>query len=389
MKGPFILTFVFTLLIYIGINAYIFIRGWQAMEWVAKPLRRAIIGIASLMPLLFVGLFFTRRFFENVLIDTGWAIGSEWIAAMLYFLMAVIIIDLLRLVLRIMGKRPARLFGEHYASVKFFIFLCINIAVVVTLYIGRLNAVEPFVNRVELTIEKEAPGRDSLTVVLISDLHLGPINDYSSLQRWVKAINELSPEVVLIAGDIVDDTPQSMEIRQMGELLAQIKASIGVYYVQGNHEMYGDFPRTLRYIEACGITPLLDTALLVDNSFYLIGRLDRAGGRGFQINQRCKTLEELLVGVDHSKPLILIDHQPRGFDKVEAAGIDLQLSGHTHGGQLWPFTLLVRPTYELCHGHLQKGNTHFFVTEGLGCWGPKVRIGTRAEIAFFTLRFKP
>jgi predicted MPP superfamily phosphohydrolase len=153
--------------------------------------------------------------------------------------------------------------------------------------------------------------------------------------------------------------------------------------------MYGDFPRTLRYVQSCGITALLDTALLIDNSFYLIGRLDRAGGRGFQINKRCKDLEELLKGVDRSKPLIMMDHQPRELNDAVAAGIDLQVSGHTHGGQLWPFTLFISRTYELCHGYLRKGNTHFYVTEGLGTWGPKVRIGTHAEIVFFNLIFKP
>ena len=328
MKVPFIFTAMIMLLIYGAINAYILIRGWQAMEAVA-PLRKIMIGVASLLPLLFIVMFFTRRFFDNALVDTCWSIGAGWVAAMLYFLIAVIAIDLLRLVLWATGKSPVTLFGEHYAAIKFFLFLMVTIIVVVILYIGRYNATYPQVNNVAITIEKEVPDRDSLHVVLVSDLHLGAINGYHTLQRWVTAINKLSPDMVLIAGDIVDDSPNSMERRKLGELLAQIDAPFGVYYAQGNHDMYGDFPRTLRYIQSCGITALLDTALLVDNSFYVIGRLDRNSGRGFQLNNQRKSLEELLSGLDHSKPLILLDHQPYELDNTAA---DVQVSGHTHGG---------------------------------------------------------
>ena len=387
MKVPFIFTAMIMLLIYGAINAYILIRGWQAMEAVA-PLRKIMIGVASLLPLLFIVMFFTRRFFDNALVDTCWSIGAGWVAAMLYFLIAVIAIDLLRLVLWATGKSPVTLFGEHYAAIKFFLFLMVTIIVVVILYIGRYNATYPQVNNVAITIEKEVPDRDSLHVVLVSDLHLGAINGYHTLQRWVTAINKLSPDMVLIAGDIVDDSPNSMERRKLGELLAQIDAPFGVYYAQGNHDMYGDFPRTLRYIQSCGITALLDTALLVDNSFYVIGRLDRNSGRGFQLNNQRKSLEELLSGLDHSKPLILLDHQPYELDNTAAAGVDVQVSGHTHGGQLWPFTLVIQRMYEISRGYLQKGNTHFYVSEGLGSWGPRIRIGTRSEIVVLNICFR-
>ncbi|MDR0295658.1 MAG: metallophosphoesterase [Prevotellaceae bacterium] len=386
MKGTFLLIFIVTLLIYSGINIYILIRGWQALEAVGA-LRKIVISVAVLLPLLFISMFFVRRLFDNVLIDMCWAIGAGWVAAMLYFLMAVLAIDLLRLVLWAVGKSPAIHFGEHYQSIKFFLFLFVNIVVVVVLYIGRFNATVPQVNSVDITIEKEASGRESLSVVLLTDLHIGAINGHSALQRWITAVNKLSPDIVLIAGDIVDDSPKSMERRELGKLLAQINAPLGIYYAQGNHELYGDFPRTLRYLQSCGITALLDTTLLVDNSFYVVGRLDRSGGRGFVTNKKRKNLEELLDGLDHSKPFILLDHQPYELDKTVAVGVDVQLSGHTHGGQLWPFSLFVKRMYELAHGYMQKGSTHFYVSEGLGSWGPLIRIGTRSEIVQLNIRF--
>jgi len=387
MRGTFLLVFIGMLLIYGGINIYILVRGWQALAAVGL-LRKIIIGVAALLPVLFIAMFLVRRLFDNMLLDTCWAIGAGWVAAMLYFLIAVIAIDILRLLFWTMGKSPIVFFGEHYAAVKFCLFLFINIVVVVILYIGRFNATVPKVNNVDITVEKAAPGRDSLNVVLISDLHLGAINGYKTLQRWVTAVNKLSPDIVLIAGDIVDDSPKPMKRKHLGELLAQIKAPLGVYYAQGNHELFGDFSHTLQYIQSCGISALLDTAILVDNSFYVIGRLDRSSGRGFRAGSHRKTLEELLDSLDHSKPLILLDHQPFELDKTAAVGIDLQVSGHTHGGQLWPFTMVTKRMYEIDHGYLRKGNTHFYVSEGLGSWGPLVRIGTRSEIVRIKLTFR-
>ncbi|MCL2097962.1 MAG: metallophosphoesterase [Bacteroidales bacterium] len=388
MKGAIIFIFVLIVLIYGLINTYVLIRGWQAMEAVG-PFRKIIIGVAAVLPMLFITMFFVRRFFDNGLIDIGWAIGSDWVAAMLYFLMIVIAIDVLRLALWAVGKSPTTFIGEYYMWVKFIVFIAVNIIVLTMLFIGRYNATAPKVNMVDITIEKNVPDRDSLSIVLISDLHLGAINGYSSLQRWVSEINKLSPDIVLIAGDMVDDSPKSMERKKLGELLMQIKAPLGLYAVQGNHELFGDFSQTLGYMQSCGMTLLLDTALLVDNSFYLLGRLDRSFGRGFQTGRHRKTLEALLDGVDHSKPLILLDHQPFEFDKTVAADIDLQLSGHTHAGQLWPLSLITKGMYEIDRGYLRKGNTHFYVSEGLGTWGPQVRIGTRSEIVFLKLHFKP
>jgi predicted MPP superfamily phosphohydrolase len=194
---------------------------------------------------------------------------------------------------------------------------------------------------------------------------------------------------VLIAGDVVDDSPKPMERKHLGELLAQLNAPLGVYYVQGNHELYGNFSHTIHYLQRHGLTALLDTALLIDDSFYVVGRLDRSNGRGFEAGKNRKTLEELLAGIDQSKPVILLDHQPYELDKTVAAGVDVQLSGHTHRGQMWPLTLITKRMYEVDHGYLRKGGTHFYVTEGIGTWGPKVRIGTRSEIVLLKIFFKP
>jgi len=388
MKVSFILVFSAILLVYAGINTYILIRGWQAMEFLGS-FRRLFIGVVALLPALFIAMFFMRRIFDNVLIDAGWTIGSEWVAMMLYFLIAVIALDLLRFVLWAVGKSPVVLFGEHYRTVKFVLFLSVNIIVVVLLFIGHYKATAPRISKVDINIEKEASGYDSLNVVLISDLHLGAINGYNTLQRWVTAVNKLSPDMVLIAGDIVDDSPGPLKRKHLGELLAEINAPLGVYCIQGNHELYGNFPRTLQYLQTHGISFLLDTAMLVDNSFYVVGRLDRQAGRGVPVSgKHRKTLEELLLGLDHNKPIILLDHQPYELGKTAAAGVDLQVSGHTHRGQMWPLTLITKRVYELDYGYLRKGNTHFYVTEGLGTWGPRVRIGSRSEIVQLKIKFR-
>jgi predicted MPP superfamily phosphohydrolase len=175
--------------------------------------------------------------------------------------------------------------------------------------------------------------------------------------------------------------------KKLGDMLAEIKAPLGVYFAPGNHESYGNLPRAVEYLKAHRVQVLLDEAMLVDSSFYMVGRLVRSSEHD---NRPRKSLHDLsAMTSDHEKPVFLLDHQPVKLGEAAAAGIDLQVSGHTHRGQLWPFSLLTKHVYELDWGYLQKGNTHFYVSQGAGTWGPPVRIGTRSEIVQLRVRFTP
>jgi predicted MPP superfamily phosphohydrolase len=378
----FIPVLVIILSIYLLVNAYVFTRGWQALE--GMRFRWIYAAAMSLLVFSFIGAQFLKRSFDNPAIDLFWLLGSLWLAALLYLFLSVVVIDLVRVILRGFGERPAWLYA-HYGMVKFVLFCALAIGTVALLAVGYYNATRPEVNTVDIEINKRAPGRSSLNIVMASDLHLGCINGRSVLRRWVNTINSLHPDIVLLPGDVFDDNPATVARKHLGDILSDIDAPLGVYFAPGNHEGFGNLPQAVDYLKAHHIRVLLDEAVPIDSSFYLIGRLDRSIERD---GLRRKPLRELMDAIpDRDRPVLLLDHQPVKLDDAARAGIDLQVSGHTHRGQLWPFSLLTRRIYETEWGYLRKGDSHFFVSQGAGTWGPPVRLGTRSEIVQLRVRF--
>jgi len=161
---------------------------------------------------------------------------------------------------------------------------------------------------------------------------------------------------------------------------------MGVYASTGNHEYIGGVERSVEYLVEHGITVLRDTSLVIDSVFILAAREDRDKNRS---QTPRLTINELLEHLDHTKPIILLDHQPYKLNDAMLAGIDLQISGHTHHGQLWPFGYITQKIFEVSRGYKQKGNSHFIVSTGFGTWGPPIRTGNRPEIMEITLSFIP
>jgi predicted MPP superfamily phosphohydrolase len=221
---------------------------------------------------------------------------------------------------------------------------------------------------------------------MVSDIHLGSLFGKQKVASMVDRINGLHPDLILLVGDILDEAQNPIFEDNTGEPLKMLKAPLGVYAVTGNHEYIGGVNRAVNYIESLNIKMLRDTALLIDNEFYLAGREDRDINR-FTEKQR-KPLNEILQNVNHQLPVILLDHQPFGLNHAVENGVDLQLSGHTHHGQFWPINYLTNRIYEVSWGYKQKGNTHFYVSCGYGTWGPPIRIGNQPEIVNIKVKFK-
>jgi predicted MPP superfamily phosphohydrolase len=160
-----------------------------------------------------------------------------------------------------------------------------------------------------------------------------------------------------------------------------------MYAVTGNHEYIGGVEEACAYLEKHGVKMLRDTAVKVNNSFYLIGREDLMINR--LAHRKRKSLDEIMQGADKQYPLILMDHEPFGLDQARANGIDLQLSGHTHHGQLWPLNYITEMVYEKSWGYTQRGTTHYYISSGFGTWGPPVRLGNVPEILHITLHIAP
>lgn len=212
-------------------------------------------------------------------------------------------------------------------------------------------------------------------VVLLSDLHLGYHISRREFARWVDLLNDEHPDLILIGGDIIDISVRPLLMEGVAREFRRLKAP--VYACLGNHEYYAGEPRARKFYQEAGIVLLRDSVAVADG-ITIIGRDDRS-------NARRTPLRELISHVDHSTYVILLDHQPYHLEEAEQAGIDFQFSGHTHDGQVWPISWLTSTMYEKSFGYLRKGHTKYYVTSGIGIWGPKFRLGTRSEYVVATL----
>jgi predicted MPP superfamily phosphohydrolase len=272
-------------------------------------------------------------------------------------------------------------FNLKQIEVKRMIMLSAFALIALIMIWGRYNFYNKKIETLNININKKAK-TESLKIVAASDLHLGYSIDKKQLKKIVDLINSQKPDIIMLVGDIADTYSEPVIEQNMKEEFLQLNAPLGVYGVIGNHECYGDTQKTVDYLKSSGIVMLQDSSVLLDNDIYLVGRNDKS------IRNR-KTLSELVENIDKQKPVILLDHQPFNLEQAQQNGIDLQISGHTHGGQIFPFTLITNAIYERQHGYLKKENTHYFISSGVGGWGPKLRLGSQTEIVVITLNLLP
>jgi predicted MPP superfamily phosphohydrolase len=384
MRSMFLAFISIFLSVYGLINFYVFIRGFQAIA--QGSTLRAVYAIAFWIVAL---CFWGGRYLENAW-PSGFSqflvwVGSFWIAAMFYFFFAVVLLDLLRLINRFFPFFPEFIAG-NYGRAKATAAIVVIALVAATLLGGYINSLFPRIRTLDLVIQKSAGDMKNINIVAASDIHLGTIVGRERFNRMVDKINGLHPDVVLFSGDIVDEDLAPVVRQNLGETLRSITPRFGVFAVTGNHEYIGGVEQACAYLSEHNVVMLRDRAIKVNNSFFLIGRED-ASSRRFANRER-KTLAELMAGVDKTYPVVLLDHQPVQLAGSVREGVDLQLSGHTHNGQLWPFNYVVKALFEVACGYKKLGKTHVYVSLGVGTWGPPVRIGHRPEIVHIRLRIE-
>ncbi len=378
-----IIFFSLVLVVYGALNFYIFIRGLQSISsesgW--RPWFSLIFwGLAS----TFILARILERAYPCMLTGIVTWIGSFWLGFMLFFFLTLVMIDLARLFNSFLHFFPPSFYANlaHTKVVTLFVVLGLSVIFVAVSFI---NARIPRIKELNLTISKPNATPGAMTIVMASDIHLGTIIASRKANRLVEKINAMNPDLVLFAGDIVDEDLAPVINNNLGEALCRIKSKLGVYAITGNHEYIGGVGPAVEYLEKHGIRMLRDSAVLINEQFYLLGRDDRDKPR-FTGKPR-KELEEIMQTIDTAFPVIMMDHQPFNLTKHAGMGIDLQLSGHTHHGQLWPFNYITDAIYEVSWGYKQIGNTHFYVSSGYGTWGPPLRLGNRPEIVKINLRF--
>ena len=349
---------------YICGNLYIFIRAWQTLSSLSigwKILFSLIYWLVAFS--LVVSMFFRHAEIPEFLSQGMFSIGSTWLVFTLYMVILLLATDL------------ARLFLPHLKPFGFYIALGITICL---LLYGYFNYKNPDVNQLNITLKKPIAGKP-LKVVAISDVHLGNGTRKAQLQKFVQMINAQEPDLIIIGGDLIDNSLTPVCQQKMHEELSMFKAPMGIFMVPGNHEYISGMEECERFLKDTPIRLLRDTIVTLPNGLQLIGRDDRS-------NRRRTPIAELMKQADTDKPTLLLDHQPYELAKKDSLGIDIQFSGHTHRGQVWPMSLFVDNMYEQSHGYRQWSHSHVYVSSGLSLWGPPFRIGTDSEMTVIVIQ---
>ncbi len=369
--------------IYALVNFYILKREWQATALLGKA-RIWIFALSLFIALAFPLGRLTERIFPGWVTEFIDRIGAFYLVIMLYSFLLILIVDLLRLGNAFFSFFPKSIVSQPQKA-GFLTFLIVIGIVLATMIGGTINNYHPRLRDLRIVIDKSAGSLKELKIALASDFHLGTINRDAWLNKVVAVINGLNPDLVVLPGDVVDMYVPRAEGEHMIGTLQKIKAPLGVFSVTGNHEYYGGIEKNLQYMAKSHIKVLQDEKLKINDSFYLVGRKDRTA---LSFGEGRKPLSELLKDADPALPIILLDHQPYRLAEAEEAGIDLQLSGHTHAGQLFPLNLINKKVWEQYWGYLVKGKTQYYVSCGVGTWGPPVRTGSRPEVIQIILTFK-
>ncbi len=372
--------FLIVLTIYSLVNIYIFYKGYNAIP----VLKEKRLIYASFFFVL-AGIFIVAKILESrhssVITDALNIVGGFWLAFMLYGFLFFLISDVVLLILRIPG------FIDPHSIPVYRKWALLITATLSALLItgGFINALIPVTKQYDIIINKPAGNVQSLRIAAVSDIHIGSIIRKRSLKKLSAILDKLHPDLVLLLGDIVDGEIGPVLRDDLLQYFVCPECTDGLYAITGNHEFIGGAARTIPYIESKGIRLLKDEVITLEGGIQLIGRLDRDSYRYFRKERM--SLTELIAKTDTSKPVILLDHQPFHLDESAEKGVDLELSGHTHNGQMWPLNYVTKAIYELSYGYLIKGSTHFIVSSGYGLWGPRVRSGSRSEVLLINIKF--
>jgi len=303
--------------------------------------------------------------------------GNYALPLLLYLVLVVIPADLAIGALRLSGvltreavRRP------RFRKIRLAAYLTLPALIV---FLGILNFRHLRVREYAVEIPRKSSTVDSLKVVFASDLHLGELTRPGFLGDFVAKVNAQNPDLVLIGGDVFEGHGRDGFADEFAAAFKRVRSSRGVFGVPGNHERFGG-DRSEVFARA-GIRMLRDEVVRVGDAVYLAGRNDGRGGRRMSV-------EDLLADTPPDLPVIVLDHRPTDLEAVSRRSVDIQFSGHTHHGQLFPVNFITRRVYELSWGYKKKLETHVFVTSGAQLWGPPVRTAGHSEILAVTAAFR-
>lgn len=392
--------FLFLLPFYLGVSSYMMFRFFYWMKhcnhrfnWLRFKVPFAVVYlfmalspvIAFLLPKSAVAIVIRR-------------IPTYWIGIMLYSLLYVVLFDLLRLIAKHTKLKNTLLFSRgSVISIGSVVVAC---AVATCLY-GIFNARNIKVNEYSVTVNKSCGSDKHLKAVLVADLHMGYAIGVDHITNMVEKINQQDADIVIIAGDIFDNSYDGMDDPEgIKAQLKSIKSKYGVYAVYGNHDIDEKIlmgftfdwggkqlhnEKMTNFMKECNIKLINDESVLINDEFYLVGRRD-TDKPGTEDGTRAE-ISELTKDLDKTKPIFVLSHEPDELQKTADAGADIDFSGHTHDGQLFPGNLTIGLFWENPCGMIKKDNMYSIVTSGVGVYGTFMRVGTDAEICSVDIDF--
>ncbi len=351
--------------------------GWH------RALTALCIALYASVPLTFIlGRALPRSISASLLLPS-----QAWLGVMFLLLVAVLAVDVtkaLTLVTERVLSTPLQDPTRREAMNRLFSFAALALGAGssgLALFGGSRFAVK----RVEVPLERLPKELDGLTIAQLSDIHIGPSLGREFIQEVVRTVNGLSPDLVAITGDLVDGS-----VEQLGGIvgeLSQLRSRHGTFFVTGNHEYYSGAQSWCDELTTLGVRVLRNERVTIEQNGQVLdlAGIDDAQAARFG-NGHGADLPKAVAGRDPSRELVLLAHQPRAALEARDLGVGLQLSGHTHGGQLWPFNWLVKLQQPVVSGLEMIGKTWVYVSNGTGYWGPPMRLGAPAEVTQIVLR---
>lgn len=392
--------FLFLLPFYLGVSSYMMFRFFYWMKhcnhrfnWLRFKVPFAVLYLfMALSPII---AFLLPKSAFAIIIRR---ISTYWIGIMLYSLLYVVLFDLLRLIAKHTKLKNTLLFSRgSVISIGSVVVAC---AVATCLY-GIFNARNIKVNEYNVTVDKSCGDTKQLKAVLVADLHMGYAIGVDHITNMVEKINAQDPDIVIIAGDIFDNSYDGMDDPEgIKAQLQSIKSKYGVYAVYGNHDIDEKIlmgftfdwggkqlhnEKMTNFVKDCGIRLINDESVLINDEFYLVGRRD-TDKPGTEDGTRAE-ISELTKDLDKTKPIFVLSHEPDELQETADAGADIDFSGHTHDGQLFPGNLTIGLFWENPCGMIKKDNMYSIVTSGVGVYGTFMRVGTDAEICTVNIDF--
>jgi predicted MPP superfamily phosphohydrolase len=348
----------------VGLVAYTFTEG--CLTLLNRPILLYVyFGFSSLYFLMFLTSISVYQYLPFPVAKFLSIVSAPYFYYFANLVVVFGVIDIVRLI-----NLGARFSSDDLLTFRQWWMLGGLILIALTFLIGHINFHFPRIREVDITAEGVPLQGKALKLLLVSDLHLGFYIDKARWQKWVDLLNAQEADIIFVVGDICDMTYSAIPYQNMHEEFNVLHATYGVYAVRGNH----DPDELIQYLkERTAVHFLKDSSELIDESLYIVGRDDAS-------NPERATIDSLIIDFQRNKPIILLDHQPVHLREAEQNGITLELSGHTHAGQFFPGTVLEPLMYENSHGYLRKGNTQYYVSSGLGVWGPQCRFTSNSEI---------